>query len=248
MFSPTSMFGKIWRRFPKWEWLGFIAVALYIVSIEVFLLTAGGIFVELWGYLTSIVLSSLSAVFIAKSFTRFFRWYRKKVEEGRALEGKATGLSFVFVCLIVAGCISGVSVLVAERAEVIYVPLLHIGELTPVNPFICVNDTPSFGVTLPYPEVLELRYSELRSIQVCPRPYSTSMKVSGLRYNGKNYPFDGKNKARIDFDPPLQLTPFEDVEVVVIGRALGGTNSVLYVIRRVSPLTESELGLEKTGD
>ncbi|MEK7610795.1 MAG: hypothetical protein AAB486_00285 [Patescibacteria group bacterium] len=233
MFS-TKFFARLFSGGSEWPmWRKVILFALFCEAFG--FVCAGGALTIYQGtswvpLILSWIISLVAAIVLIYSSDAYYKKWLKRQDEGNSAKWERAFLIFVCVSFM---CIQLIFVVGwgMEKAGYIQVHVDH-PEIfqKPLNPLICVNDTPSAGFAASLPEKLDV-VGEIKSIQICPHPFSYILHVEGIRFRGETvYSYN----PRLDFNPPLLLEPGEELEITVIGKELSvykQTNSPMYVIR-----------------
>ena len=217
--------GSEWPMWRKCAWLALSSATLGLFCAMIATEYTGWLLIA---DLAATVISVIAALVFAYSSGAYYqKWLRHR--EGRPVNEQTVIVVGFFICaVLLVVFIVGWSY---DRMGLIQSQVFH-PEVSRknLNPLICVNDTPSVGFAAPLPEVFTVE-GAIKSIQICPHPFSYVLHVEGMRFRGETkYSYS----PRFDFDPPLRLEPGEEIEVIVIGKELvfyKQTSSPAYVIR-----------------
>lgn len=232
MLSTRKFFARIFSggsEWPMWRKIVWLALSSATISLFCALVAIEYDGLQKIAVIVASVIFAIAAFFIAYGCSGAY--YQKWVGHR---EGKPSNEQPLIVIVFFTIAVLLVTFLLGwglDRQNLIQAPLYH-PEINNqnLNPLICVNDTPTQGFAAPLPEKLEVT-GEIRSIEICPAPFSYVLHVEGMRFRGETiYSYT----PRFDFDPPLRLEPGGELEVIVIGKELAvyrQTNSPTYVIR-----------------
>lgn len=229
--------GSEWPMWRKVLWFALLCEAFAFLCAGLLTIYKGTSLVPL---ILSWIISMVAAIVLIYSSDAYYKKWLMRKDEGHTARWERATLVFMCVFFMVAQLLFVVG-WGMEKAGYIQAQVYHPETFQkPLNPLICVNDTPTQGFAAPLTEKLAVT-GEIRSIELCPPPFTFSLHVEGMRFRGETvYSYN----PRFDFNPPLRLKPGEEIEVTVLGKELNvykQTNSPTYVIYRQQPYSLDEI-------